>query len=457
MSMSKCWPVCSFLTVALTIALVAEKQSLCLVQNVAADDWSGWLGDSRDGVYRETGIVDEIPESGLPVKWRRPIGVGYAGPAISDGKVFVFDYEIKSGKVLNDPGTRAEIQGKERLTIFDAESGKQIQSFSYPRPYAISYPSGPRCTPTVDGDRVYLLGAEGDLHCLNVQTCEVIWKRNLPEDFGAEVPIWGFAAHPLVDGDLVYTMVGGDDQAIVAMDKLTGEVRWKAIDSKAGYCPPRIIEAGGKRQLLVFHPTAIESLNPSNGSRYWEIPMKPSYEMSIAQPMIDGNLLYVSSIHTEAMMAELGTDQPTAKELWRGESKNAVHCSNAPPFFANGTVFGTDCLQGSLIAVDSANGDRLWETFKATKPDEKRFIKHGTAFITRIGSSDRYFLMSENGDLIVAELTSKSYEEKGRMHVVEPTNESFGRPVVWSHPAYAEKTAFIRNDKEIVAVDLSAR
>ena len=195
-------------------------------------------------------------------------------------------------------------------------------------------------------------------------------------------------------------------------------------------------------------------MDPADGSLFWDVPMKPSYDMSVAQPTFADDKLYVSAIHTEAAWIQLGADEPTAKVLWRGEAKNAVHCSNSPAMIADGVIFGTDCLEGKLFAVDSSSGDRLWGTFAATKPDEKRFIRHGTAFITRIGDTNRYYLMSENGDLIVAELSSEGYDEKGRFHVLEPTNESFGRPVVWSHPAYANKTAYIRNDKEIVAVSL---
>ncbi|MEM6468921.1 MAG: PQQ-binding-like beta-propeller repeat protein [Planctomycetota bacterium] len=421
----------------------------------SADDWEGWLGTNRDGVYREDGLVDRIPEEGLPVKWSAKINGGYAGPAVADGRVFVFDYVVASGKAFNDPGKRAELEGKERLLALDEETGETIWEYAYDRPYAISYPSGPRCTPTVDGDRVYLLGAEGDLLCLTCDEGKLVWKRNFPEEFSAEVPIWGFSAHPLIDGDLLYTMVGGEGQGVVAFNKMTGEVVWKSLDAKAGYCPPRIIEAGGTRQLIVFHPAGVQGLDPSSGESYWDIPMKPSYDMSIAQPMVDGDLMYASSIHTEAVMIKLGRDKPSAEEVWRGEAKNAVHCSNAPPVFVDGVVYGTDCLQGDLIAVDSANGDRIWQTFAATKPGEKRFIRHGTAFITRLDDSDRYLLMSENGDLILAQLTREAYTELGRMHVVDPTNESFGRPVVWSHPAYANKTAYIRNDNQIVAVDLA--
>ncbi len=439
----------------LGIAICCATVFFLDVSQGMGEDWPGWMGNSRDGVYRETGIIDEVPADGLKVKWRVPIAGGYAGPAAADGRVFVFDYTKEGGESFNDPGKRAELKGKERLIALDAETGKELWKHEYDCNYSISYPAGPRCTPTVDGDRVYLLGSEGDFRCLSVDSGDLIWKRNLQTDFAAEVPIWGFASHPLVDGDMIYTMVGGPGQGIVAFDKQTGETKWKTLDCSTGYCPPAIIQAGGARQLIVFHPTAVESLNPDDGSSYWSISMTPAYDMSVTRPVVSGNMMYVSAIQTEALMIELDQDSPTAKEVWRGEPKNAVHCSNSTPAFVDGTIYGTDCITGALIAVDGKNGDRLWETFAATKPDEKRFIKHGTAFITQIGDTNDYLLMSETGDLILANLTASGYQEKGRFHAVDPTGECFGRDVVWSHPAYADRTAYIRNDKEIVAVDLA--
>jgi outer membrane protein assembly factor BamB len=391
----------------------------------------------------------------LKVKWRKPIQGGYAGPAVAAGRVFVFDYKKESGNAFNDPGTRANLKGQERLTAMDADTGKQLWQHAYDCDYSISYPAGPRCTPTVDGDHVYILGSEGDLKCLATSDGNLVWSRSLKRDFGAEVPVWGFAAHPLVDGDLLYTMVGGTGQGVVALDKRTGDVRWKALDAKAGYCPPSIINAGGTRQLIIYHPTAVMGLDPASGDVYWDIPLTPSYDMSIARPMVEGNLMFASGIRNEAVLIELAADRPAAKVRWRGEPKGAVHSSNATPLFVDGVIFGIDCNQGNLIAVSSDDGSRLWQTFEATKPGEKRFIGHGTAFITRIGDTDRFLLMSETGDLLMARMTKQGYQDLGRFHVLEPTGECFGRPVVWSHPAYANRTAYARNDKEIVAVDLA--
>lgn len=430
----------------------------CLVlcfQSVFADDWPGWMGSERDGVYRETGIIERIPESGLDIQWRVPIAGGYAGPAVADGRVFVFDFVRQSGTPVNDPDARSELVGQERLTALDAKSGRQLWQHAYACNYRISYPAGPRCTPTVDGDRVYILGAEGDLRCLRTDNGDVLWARHLPDDFGAETPIWGFAAHPLVTDDLLYTMVGGTGQGVVAFDKLTGKVRWKALDTPAGYCPPSIIKAGGVQQLIVFHPAGIVALEPTSGKPYWDVPLKPDYEMSIARPMVEGDLMFASAIRNEAVLIKLDQQQPKAEVVWYGAPREAVHSANATPLFVDGVIYGTDCNEGCLVAVDSQDGARLWQTFEATKQENTRRLSHGTAFLTRLGDSDRYLIMSETGDLQMARLTATGYEDLGRFRVLAPTGECFGRQVVWSHPAYAGRTAFVRNDEEIVAVSLA--
>lgn len=420
-----------------------------------ADDWPQWMGPHRDDVYHESGVINSIPEDGLKVKWRVPIAGGYAGPAVANGRVFVTDYLADSVEVSNNPGQRQERKGKERVLAFDAETGKQLWTYEYERPYSISYAVGPRCTPTIDGELLYWIGAEGDLVCLKAENGQVVWKRSLSKDFDAQIPIWGVAGHPLVAGDLLIVMVGGVGQGVVALDKRNGEMQWKSLNAKMGYAPPSVVEAGGTRQLIIYHPEGISSLSLLDGQKFWEIELKPAYEMSVARPMVDGNQMYASGIQTESVMIELDQNEPTAKALWRGEPKTAVNSGTSTPVFVDGVVYGSDCNVGSLIAVDAKNGDRLWQTFEATRPEETRFVKHGTCFVTRLGESDRYLIFSEVGDLLVAEMTRDGFKSLGRFHVLEPTSEAFGRNVVWSHPAYADRTGFFRNDKELVAVDLS--
>ena len=429
--------------------------SVLFSSSAAADNWPTWMGPTHDGVYRESGIVESIPSEGLPVTWRYSIGGGYAGPAVSGDNVVVFDYLKKDGDAFNDPGKRATLAGRERVTCLDASTGKLRWSKQYDCPYSISYPAGPRCTPTIDGDRVYTLGSEGDLHCYQMKDGELLWSKNFKRDFQAEILIWGSSAHPLIDGDLLYAMVGGKGQGIVAFNKMTGDVVWKALDVESGYCPPSIVEFGGQRQLIVYHPKGVTSVDPSNGTEYWSKPIEPKYQMSIARPMVDGDLMYASGIGHVSMMLKLNSEEPGAEVLWRGNPKNSLYSANATPMFVDGVLYGSDCKVGSLIAVDAKTGDRLWQTFEATQPGEKRMVNHGTAFLTRVGDTDRYLILGETGQLMLAKLTREKFESLGAFQALEPTGEAFGRKVLWSHPAYANRTAYIRNDKEIIAVDLA--
>jgi outer membrane protein assembly factor BamB len=437
---------CFFITAAM----------LCC-QSVQAQHWSGWMGDQRDGVYRESGVVESIPESGLKVKWRTPIQGGYAGPAVADGRVFVFDYQLTDGEIANDPMGRNTVNGTERLLAIDETTGKELWKHEYDCPYSISYAVGPRCTPTVDGKHVYILGSEGDLRCLKVDDGELVWERSFKKDFSAEVPLWGFSSHPLIVGDLLYTMVGGKGQGVVAFDKLTGKVKWKSLDGDAGYCPPSLYKVGDETQLIVFYPGAVAGLSLEDGAEKWSVPIEPKYGMSICRPMVEGNLMYVSSIGNKALLLKFNESQSQPEVVWQSSNPSkAIHCANSTPMLVDGIVYGSDCSKGSFMAVDVQTGERLWETFEPTRLGEKRKLSHGTAFLTRIGDTDRYFLMSELGDLLMGRLTKEKFESLGRFHVLEPTSEAFGRDVVWSYPAYANRTAYVRNDKEIVAVDLAA-
>jgi outer membrane protein assembly factor BamB len=415
-------------------------------------DWPQWMGPTRDGVWHETGIVDKFPENGPPIVWRTKIGGGYAGPAVVGDRVYVMDYVRKEGTVQNDPGTRTELKGTERVLCLDAKTGEIVWKHEYDRPYAISYASGPRCTPAVHDGKVYTLGAEGNLYCLDAATGKPLWSKDFQKDYGAPCPIWGFTSHPLVEGNKVFCLVGGKGSVVVAFDKDTGKEVWKALDAPhAGYCPPTMITAGGKRQLLIWTPLAINGLNPETGEVYWSEPLEPQYEMSVSAPVKHGDLLYVSGIGDVGGVWRLDSSKPAISEVWIGDNKTAVYTCNSTPIVEDGIIYGCDCRGGQLRGVELATGKRLWETFKPTTGDRR--ASHGTAFLVKNGN--RYFLFSEQGDLIIANLSREGYEEISRFHLLEPTSEAFGRDVVWSHPAFANKCLYARNDKEIVCVSLA--
>ncbi|MCI0640784.1 MAG: PQQ-like beta-propeller repeat protein [Gemmataceae bacterium] len=440
------------------IRLCQALVALCLSATaVVADDWPQWQGPKRDGVWRETDILEKFPKGGPKMLWKQPIGGGFSGPAVADGRVYVMDrVGDKLGKGKEVPG-KDGLVSKERVLCFAADGGKLLWKHEYDCTYRIYYPSGPRATCTVAGGKVYALGAIGDLHCLDSQKGDVLWRMNLAEVGKTKPPVWGYAAHPLVDGDTVYCLAGGENSAVVALDKDTGKVRWQNLTVKEiGYAPPMIFEAGGKRQLIAWHTEAIAGLDPASGNVYWshkfpEVePERPG--ISVSTPRKEGDLLFVSSPHHGSLMLKFAKDKPDAAILWKGKSNqlarpDGLHSLMGSPVLQDGHVYGI-CVFGELRCLKADIGARLWE-----HPTQERKSLGPTTFL--IPNGDRYFLFDDQGDLIIARLTSKGYEEVDRAHIIEPTLHSRGRDVVWCHPAFAQRCLFVRNDEQLICITLA--
>ena len=419
------------------------------VRTLAAQDWPQWQGPARNGIWTEDEIIDEIPEAGLKPLWRTKIAGGYAGPAVEDGRVFVSDYLRTAGDASPSPGRRSELKGDERVTCLDAKTGETLWQRSFPCDYKLSYAAGPRATPTVDGDYVYVLGAEGNLRCLMKKTGVDVWEKDLKADYGLELsPLWGYAAHPLIVGDTLYTLAGGEGSVIVALDKATGNEKWKALSaSEPGYCPPTIIEAGGTPQLIVWHPESLNSLNPETGEVYWSFPMEPAYKMSIVAPIKHGEYLYATALQGTSILLELDAKSPNAREVWRGKG---VHPDHNPPLIVDGYIYGVD-EKGQVRCFELESGEKQWESWAAAT--NRRPANSTTGFIVKNG--DRYFIATEQGELILANMTPNGFTEKGRFKMLEATSPTSNREVVWSHPAFANQCVFARNDQEIVCYSLA--
>ncbi|MBK9137876.1 MAG: PQQ-binding-like beta-propeller repeat protein [Verrucomicrobia bacterium] len=429
--------------------------ALCLAVSAAADDWPQWLGPQRDAVWRETGIVERFPASGLKFRWRTPIGAGYSGPAVAAGRVYVMDRQLPTGAANpGDPFTKALVPGIERVLCLEETTGKILWTHAYDAPYTISYAAGPRCTPLVDGDRVFTLGAEGNLFCLDAASGRPIWSRDFKRDFGAKTPEWGFAGHPLLVEDRLVCLVGGDGSVAVAFDKHTGKELWRALSAREpGYGPPTLIEYGGRRMVIVWHPEAVNALDPATGQVLWTVPFESRYGLTAPTPRLAGDMLFVTAFYNGSLALRLGSGEPQV--LWRSpkvseKDTTYLHSIIATPFIEGGHIYGV-CSYGQLRCLKLETGERVWETLAATTPEKE--TRWGNAFLVKHG--DRFLLANERGDLIIARLTPAGYDEISRTRLIEPTNRDPGRPVVWSHPAFANRSVYARNDREIVCASLA--
>ena len=392
----------------------APAAALLVLLGVAAplaNDWPEFRGEGRVGVWTETGILETFPEAGLDVRWRTPIHHGFSGPSVSDGRIFITDFERARG-----------LDGTERILCLDEETGEIVWTQSWEASYlGVSWDEGPRATPTVDGDQVYAVGASGIMTALKVDTGEVLWRIDFVEDFGAEIPQWGFASAPIVDGERVITLVGGTpDAKVVAFDRTTGAEVWRALSSVeagAGVAQPVIIEAGGVRQLVIWHPLAVSSLDPATGEVYWEQPFEGGYDMTVATPVRRGSDLFVTTFYDGPMMLGLDNDRPDAEMRWRGDSHSEIltdglHAVIGTPIIEGDYIYGFGSY-GQLRCLVAATGERVWETQEATG-ERARWT---SAFLVK--HEDRVFINNDRGDLIIAKLSPEGYEEISRTSLLK--------------------------------------
>jgi outer membrane protein assembly factor BamB len=383
----------------------------------------------------------------LTVAWRAPINGGFAGPAVAEGRVFVTDFNKIAGT-----------KGTERALCLDEKSGKIIWTREWEADYrGISYATGPRATPTVDGDRVYIVGASGLLLCLNARTGNVIWQKDYVTDYGMQMPTWGISSAPLIDGGRLIAIVGGQpDAKVMAFDKITGKEIWRALasDSEQGYSQPVIYEAGGIRQLIIWHPTAVVALDPATGKVYWQQPSRINMGVTLSTPVLSGSRLLVSSFYNGSMLLDLAREK--ADVIWKGKSASEIntdglHTVVNTPVIDGDYIYGI-CSYGQFRCLNLKTGERVWETMEVTK--EK--ARWASGFIVRNG--DRYFINNDRGELIIAKLSAKGYQEISRTQLIKPTTNPGNRrelgAVNWSHPAYANRHIVVRNDEEIISMSL---
>lgn len=444
------------------IQFIVTLGALVIANSVGAADWPQYLGPNRDGVWPETGIIEKFPDDGPKVRWRVPIKAGYTGPAVVGGKVYVMDRALAEGAKNHNESLMPHrpgkgIPGTERVSCHDISDGRVLWRYEYECTYTVSYPDGPRCTPTVHDGLVYTLGTEGNLFCFKANTGEIVWQKNFAKDYGAKTPIWGHSAHPLVDGQKLICIVGGEGSVVVAFDKNTGKELWKALTAREqGYCMPMIFDINGRRQLVVWHSESVNGLDPENGNVYWTEETKMYMGMAISTPRAVGNQLFLTAFPGQGGsqfgggILRVESDGKTAM-AWKSNKKAGFFSVFSTPHIEDGHIYGVD-NPGTLTCVKLDSGERLWQSLQPHGPK-----KEPSAELFLVKNGNRWFIANEKGDLIIAKLSPKGYEEISRAHLLKPDSLGFGRDVLWSHPAFADKCAFMRNNHELICVELEQK
>lgn len=414
--------------------------------NIAAlfcnsQDWPDWRGVNRDGIWSETGIVEKFDSKNLVSKWSVPVGSGYSGPTVSNGKVYLTD-------LIKQPSQT------EGVLCFDEKTGVKIWEFRYPCEYSgVGYPAGPRASVVINDGKAFSLGTMGNLICLNAANGAVIWQKDLNSEYEIRMPTWGISATPLITGNKIILQISGSNNAcVIALDKNTGKEIWRNLEDIAAYSAPTIIEKNGKRIVVVWTEDSLAGLNPETGEVYWRFPWKTGAGMSIATPVLYNDHIFVSAFYSGSLLVKLGNDYTSAQKVWQrsGESErntDALHCVMNTPVIMDGFIYGVDSY-GELRCLEFATGNRAWEDLTAVK-------KNRWANIHFVQNGNKTWMFNEHGELIISELSPKGFKEISRTKIIEPTKEQLPRGVTWSHPAFANKHVFIRNDRELVCVDLS--
>ena len=412
-----------------------------------ADEWHQWRGENREGVWMETGIIEAFEGSEIPIRWRVPICSGYSGPTVADGRVYVTDKLMKPKQV-------------ERVHCFDWETGEKLWSYTYDCVYKIDYAAGPRATVTVHGGLAYALGAMGHLHCFDATTGEVIWKKDLNTEYNIEMPIWGIASAPLVEGEHLIVQIGGTPEAcIVAFDRKTGKEKWRAVDDTASYSAPIIITHAGQRVLISWTGNNIAALDPETGTVHWLYSFPSTrWEIGIATPIFYENELFFTNFYEGSLLLKLAPDSLDVELAWHRTGKDernteAIQTTMSTPVRVGHYIYGVDSY-GEFRCIDARNGDRIWEDLSAV-PTARwstiHSVKHPAA------SENRVWMFNERGELLITDLTPEGLNIVSRAKLIEPTRDQLNRRggVTWAHPAYAYKHVFARNDEELICANLA--
>jgi outer membrane protein assembly factor BamB len=408
---------------------------------LVAQDWPDWRGSNRDGVWHESGIIEKFKSEEIESKWTVPVGSGYSGPTVAKGKVYLTD-------LIEEPVYTVGV------VCFDEQSGKKVWEYRYECVYeGIGYQAGPRASVVISEGKVYSLGSMGHLYCLDAENGKVIWQKDLNFIYEIKMPIWGIAATPLnVDHTIILQIGGRNNACVIALDKVTGEEVWRSLDEVAAYSSPVLIEKNSQRVVLVWTKNSLSGLNPSNGHVYWSYPWEQRSGMGIATPVFYNDYVFVSSFYNGSLLLSLGDDYTTMEKIWQRSGENerktdALHCVMNTPVIIDNYIYGVDSY-GELRCLELKTGNRVWE-------DQTAVNRNRWANIHFVQNKDKIWMLNEQGELLITQLSPTGFTEISRAMLIEPTKKQLARGVVWAHPAFANQHVFIRNDNKLICADLS--
>ena len=388
------------------------------VSNQGSTDWTQWRGPNRDGKSTETGLLAAWPAAGPPLAWKATgAGTGYSSMSTSGGRLY----------------TMGAQGGTEYLIAFDVATGRKLWQVAHGAEFSNDRGHGPRGTPTIDGDRLYVLGASGDLSCRRTDTGAKIWSVNVLSTFGGQNPQWGLSESPLVLADRVLVNAGGPDASLVAFDKTTGRVLWKSQSDRAGYSSAVLQKVGGIQQAVFFTAQRAVGVDVRDGRLLWEYPRVANRVANIATPIVRDNLVFLSSNYgTGAALLRLDA-QGTAIRATEVYFTQAMRNHHASSVLVNDSLYGFSSQ--ILTALKFDTGETLWRD---------RSVGKGSL----VYADGHLYLYSENGVVGLAEATPTGYRETGRFSL------QTGSLPTWAHPIISNGRLYLRDQDTIYAYEV---
>jgi outer membrane protein assembly factor BamB len=414
---------------------------LALATPVAiADDWPQWRGPGRDARSAETGLLESWPEGGPPLAWKSSgLGTGYSSLAVVGQRIY----------------TLGDIEGKQYALAISRKDGSLLWKTEIGPHWEDQFP-GPRSTPTVEGNRVYVLGTEGGLACLDAASGEVVWKRDLVKDFGGVLMKaqgtydWKYSESPLLDGNKIIVTPGGKDAAVVALNKKTGEEIWrvavpelgeKGLDG-AGYSSVVVSEAGGVRQYVQLLGRGLIGIDAETGRFLWGYNKVANHVANIPTPVVKGDWVFTSSGYgTGAAQLWLKKTEEgvAAEESYWLEADTMQNHHGGMVLHERHIYSGTGHNKGFPLSVDATSGKVAWGP---VRNDGK-----GSAAV--MYADGRLYYRYQSGLMVLVEATPEAYREHGSFEI--PDVKQFS----WAHPVIADAKLYLREQDALYVYDIA--